>query len=110
MKAINKFEELLQELNNTRILKFIFIFTRRASAKIAEQIKDPKGQWKYNGEGFVRICIMERVYEKYEDCFEHCNNCSLDNYSSDPKLVQRIRNTEKYPGYVKVFRYAISGD
>ncbi len=48
MKAINDFEELLQN-NDTTVLKFyLHISHDEQKQRLEERIKDPAKQWKYN--------------------------------------------------------------
>jgi polyphosphate kinase 2 (PPK2 family) len=49
MKAINDFEELLTEHNNTHTLKFYLHVSREEQLKrLEERINDKIKQWKYN--------------------------------------------------------------
>ena len=74
MKAINNFEELLQKHNNTRILKFyLHISQEEQRERIAERIKDPQKQWKYNENDIQEARLWDKYVEMYEDCFENCN-------------------------------------
>lgn len=74
MKAINNFEELLQNHNNTRILKFyLHISQQEQRERIAERIKDPRKQWKYNENDIQEAKLWDKYVEMYEDCFENCN-------------------------------------
>jgi PPK2 family polyphosphate:nucleotide phosphotransferase len=74
MKAINNFEELLANHNNTRILKFyLHISQQEQRERIAERIKDPRKQWKYNENDIQEAKLWDKYVEMYEDCFENCN-------------------------------------
>ena len=54
MKAINDFEELLQEHNNTTILKFyLHVSHEEQLQRLNERIHNPRKQWKYNEKDFV---------------------------------------------------------
>jgi PPK2 family polyphosphate:nucleotide phosphotransferase len=49
MKAINDWEELLTEHNNTHIIKFyLHISPEEQQSRLAERMKDPTKMWKYN--------------------------------------------------------------
>src|SRR4029078_4381473 len=53
MKAINDFEELLQEHNNTTILKFyLHVSHEKQLERLNERVRDPRKQWKYNEKDF----------------------------------------------------------
>jgi PPK2 family polyphosphate:nucleotide phosphotransferase len=53
MDAINQFERLLTDHNDTHILKFyLHISPEEQSARLQERIHDPAKQWKYNDDDF----------------------------------------------------------
>ena len=75
MKAINDFEDLLQENNRTHILKFyLHISPQEQQERLKERIKDPAKMWKYNEKDFQEANLWEVYMQMYEDCFEYCNN------------------------------------
>ncbi len=74
MKAINDFEQLLQEHAGTHILKFyLHISQKEQFERLNERIKDPTKQWKYNENDFNESGLWNVYREMYEDCFENCN-------------------------------------
>ncbi len=74
MKAINDFENLLQEHNNTHILKFyLHISKEEQHERLMERVKDPAKMWKYNEKDFEEAKLWNDYRDVYEDCFEHCN-------------------------------------
>ncbi|MBY0349261.1 MAG: polyphosphate kinase [Hydrotalea flava] len=74
MDAINDFEHLLEEHNNTHILKFYLHISHGEQLKrLDERIKDPKKQWKYNEKDFEESKLWVEYMEVYEDCMNHCN-------------------------------------
>ncbi|MEO5592677.1 MAG: PPK2 family polyphosphate kinase [Chitinophagaceae bacterium] len=75
MKAINDFEKLLTEHNNTIILKFyLHISPEEQQERLKERIKDPTKQWKYNENDFTEAKLWKEYMAAYEDCFENCND------------------------------------
>jgi PPK2 family polyphosphate:nucleotide phosphotransferase len=75
MKAINDFEQLLQEHNNTHILKFyLHISPEEQQERLEERMKDPAKMWKYNENDFEEAKRWEIYMQMYEDCFNNCNN------------------------------------
>lgn len=75
MKAINDFEWLLQEHNNTSILKFyLHISPQEQEQRLRERISNPAKQWKYNEQDFEEAKLWNDYMDAYEDCFEHCND------------------------------------
>jgi PPK2 family polyphosphate:nucleotide phosphotransferase len=74
MEAINDFERLLTEHNETHILKFyLHISPEEQKARLDERIKNPSKQWKYNEDDFKEAKLWDKYMEMYEDCFDHCN-------------------------------------
>ena len=74
MKAINDFEELLQEHNHTHILKFyLHISPEEQKERLTERMKDPAKMWKYNEKDFEEAKLWDEYREVYEEAFENCN-------------------------------------
>ncbi len=74
MKAINEFEDLLQENNNTHILKFyLHVSPEEQQGRLHERIKDPAKMWKYNEKDFEEAKLWDVYMQMYEDCFNNCN-------------------------------------
>lgn len=75
MKAINDFEQLLQEHNNTHILKFyLHISPEEQHERLSERMKDPAKMWKYNEKDFEEAKLWDIYMQVYEDCFNNCAN------------------------------------
>ena len=75
MKAINDFEQLLEEHSNTHILKFyLHISPEEQQQRLQERISDPHKQWKYNENDFAEAKLWDDYMAVYEDCFENCND------------------------------------
>ena len=75
IKAINDFEQLLQEHNSTVILKFyLHISPEEQEQRLQERIHNPTKQWKYNEKDFEEAKLWEDYRAAYEDCFEQCND------------------------------------
>jgi PPK2 family polyphosphate:nucleotide phosphotransferase len=74
MKAINDFEELLQEHNNTHILKFYLHISKDEQHKrLTERLHEPSKMWKYNEKDLEEARLWDLYMEMYEDCFNNCN-------------------------------------
>ena len=74
MKAINKFEELITEHNNTTILKFyLHVSVEEQAGRLEERMSDPTKQWKFNERDFAEAKLRDKYIEMYEDAFEQCN-------------------------------------
>ncbi len=77
MQAINDFERLLTEHNNTTILKFyLHISPEEQKKRLEERIKNPAKQWKYNEQDLAEAKFWDEYRKMYEDCFEYCNEIS----------------------------------
>ena len=74
MKAINDFEALLTQHNNTHILKFyLHISPEEQHERLSERMKDPAKMWKYNEKDFDEAKLWDEYMKMYEDCFNNCN-------------------------------------
>ena len=75
MQAINDMERLLEEHNNTHILKFyLHISPEEQHERLSERMKDPAKMWKYNANDFEEAKLWDIYMQMYEDCFNNCNN------------------------------------
>jgi len=84
MKAINDFEQMLQDHNNTSILKFyLHISPEEQKLRLEERIHDPAKQWKYNAKDFEESKLWNEYMRVYEDCFEECNRVPWNIIPSD---------------------------
>ncbi len=72
-QAINDFEHLLQEHNNTKVLKFyLHISPEEQQERLHERINNPAKSWKYNAQDFEEAKRWDEYMKMYEDVFEHC--------------------------------------
>ena len=113
MKAINDFEQLLEDHNNTHILKFyLHISPGEQMERLQERLKDPAKQWKYNENDFAESKLWDQYMEMYEDCFENCNTVPWtivpadQNWYKEHIIANRVYETlksldMKYPGLKK---------
>ncbi len=75
MKAINDFERLLIEHNDTHILKFYLHISHKEQLKrLQERLDDPQKMWKYNSDDFKESKLWDKYMGYYEDVFKHCND------------------------------------
>jgi len=113
MEAINNFEKLLREHNNTSILKFyLHVSPEEQRERLRERIQDPKKQWKYNENDFAEAKLWDIYIEMYEDCFENCDDIPWtivpadQNWYKEYIIASAIYDTlnkldMKYPGIKK---------
>ncbi len=74
MDAINDFEELLTQHNNTHILKFyLHISQKEQQERLNERLHDPRKMWKYNENDFAEAKLWKKYMNYYEECFNTCN-------------------------------------
>jgi PPK2 family polyphosphate:nucleotide phosphotransferase len=114
MKAINDFEQLLQEHNHTHILKFyLHISPEEQQQRLKERMKDPGKMWKYNENDFAEAKLWDVYMQMYEECFENCNTIPwiivpadqnwYKEYIIATKLYDLLNSLDmKYPGLKKV--------
>ena len=113
MQAINDFEKLLREHNDTHILKFyLHISPKEQQERLEERIQNPAKQWKYNENDFAEARLWDDYMEMYEDCFENCNDVPWtivpadQNWYKEHVIATTLRDTLKglhmqYPGLKK---------
>ena len=64
MKAINDFEELLQDHNSTHILKFyLHISPEEQHQRLSERMEDPAKMWKYNERDFEEAKLWDDTWK-----------------------------------------------
>jgi PPK2 family polyphosphate:nucleotide phosphotransferase len=74
MEAINNFEKLLIEHNDTQVLKFYLHISHEEQLKrLKERMEKPQKMWKYNVNDFKESKLWDRYMKCYNDVFAHCN-------------------------------------
>ncbi len=113
MKAINDFEEMLLQHNNTQILKFyLHVSPEEQQERLKERIGDPTKQWKYNEKDFEEAKLWDVYMQVYEDCFTECGNMPWtivpadQNWYKEYIIAKQLADTLKkldmrYPGMKK---------
>lgn len=113
MKAINQFEKLLAEHNNTQILKFyLHVSPEEQASRLKERISDHTKQWKYNENDFVEAKLWKEYMNAYEDAFDNCNDIPWtivpadQNWYKEHVIAKQLRDTLRnlkmqYPGLKK---------
>lgn len=73
-RAINHFEQLLAEHNNTTVLKFyLHISQQEQQERLNERVNNPAKSWKYNARDFEEAKLWDSYMTMYQDVFENCN-------------------------------------
>lgn len=113
MKAINNFENLLLQHNQTQVLKFyLHVSPEEQEQRLNERISDVRKQWKYNENDFKEAKFWNDYMKAYEDCFEECNRIPWhiipadQNWFKEYTIATIVRDTlkslnMKYPGIKK---------
>lgn len=110
MKAINHFEKLLVDHNNTHILKFyLHVSQEEQKQRLEERMSDETKQWKYNANDFKEAAMWDDYMKAYEDSFENCNDVPwivvpadqnwYKEYIIATTLLQTLKSLDmKFPG------------
>lgn len=102
MKAINDFERLLSEHNNTQILKFyLHVSEKEQRKRLEERTEDPRKMWKYNEKDFEEAKLWQNYRKAYEDVFAACSDIPWiivpadDNWYKEYLVAKTLRDTLK---------------
>ena len=102
MKAINDFEKLLSEHNNTQILKFyLHVSEKEQRIRLEERTKEPRKMWKYNEKDFEEAKLWKHYRKAYEDVFQKCSHIPWvivpadDNWYKEYLIAKTLRDTLK---------------
>lgn len=113
MKAINDFEQLLEEHNNTTVLKlYLHLSHEEQQKRLEERIQIPRKMWKYNKSDFAESERWAEYMKYYEEAFAHCNTIPWhiiptdQNWYKSYLVAVLLRDTLKsfkmqYPGLKK---------
>ncbi len=113
MNAINDFEKLLLDHNQTHILKFyLHISPEEQHERLSERMKDPAKMWKYNENDFEEAKLWDIYMQMYNDCFNNCNKPEWTIVPADQNwykeyiiakaMVDLLRSLDmKFPGLKK---------
>lgn len=89
MNAINAFETLLQDDNNTKVLKFYMHISKdKQREKLQERIDDPKSNWKHNGSDWEET----KYWNEYRAAYEYAINSSVIPWQIVPSDQKWYRN------------------
>jgi PPK2 family polyphosphate:nucleotide phosphotransferase len=114
MAAINDFERLLVEHNNTHILKFyLHISHEEQRSRLAERMEKPQKMWKYNADDIVESALWDEYMKCYEEAIDNCNDVPWQIIPADKNwyksylVAKALRDllvslNMKYPGLKKV--------
>lgn len=74
MKAINEFEQILEQHNQTIVIKlYLHISKDEQHQRLKERMVDPTKMWKYNEKDWAESEKWEDYMKMYEDCFKNCS-------------------------------------
>lgn len=84
IKAINDFEKLLTEQNNTHIIKcYLHVSKEEQQERLKERMTNPEKMWKYNKNDFSEADKWDEYMKYYEEVFEKCNHIPWQIIPSD---------------------------
>lgn len=110
MKAINDFEKLLRDHNNTHILKFyLHISPEEQQERLKERMENPEKMWKYNANDLIEATQWDRYMKYYEEAIDTCNDIPWhiipadQNWYKSYLIAEKLRDTlkglkMKFPG------------
>jgi len=113
MAAINDFERLLTEHNDTHVLKFyLHISQEEQLVRLKERTSDPRKMWKYSEDDLKESKLWKSYMKCYEDVFKHCDEIPWhiipadQNWYKSYLVAHTLRKTlkgldMKYPGMKK---------
>lgn len=113
IKAINDFERLLREHNNTQVLKFyLHISQKEQHERLNERLSKPQKMWKYNERDFEESKLWDIYMRYYEEAFAECSAIPWhivpadQNWYKSYTIAKVLRDTlkglnMKYPGLKK---------
>ncbi len=102
VKAINDWEDLLINQNNTSILKFyLHISFDEQQQRLKERLSDPTKMWKYNPGDAVEAKLWSKYMEVYQQAIDNCNAIpwhvipSDQNWYKEFLIADKVRETLK---------------
>jgi PPK2 family polyphosphate:nucleotide phosphotransferase len=102
MKAINDFEQLLTEHNNTVVLKFyLHVSPEEQQERLQERTRLPQKMWKYSKDDINESKHWDKYMECYEEVFERCDDIPWhiipadQNWYKSYLVALRLRDTLK---------------
>lgn len=113
MQAINDFERMLMEHNNTHIIKlYLHVSQERQLERLAERMEIPEKMWKYNARDTEESKLWDKYMKCYEAVFANCNEPEWNiipadnNWYKSYLVAKLLRDTlreldMKYPGMKK---------
>lgn len=102
VRAINDFEQMLRDHNNTQVLKFyLHISPEEQGERLNERRHNPAKMWKFNARDFEEAKLRDKYLDMYEDCFAKCNNPEWiivpadQNWYKEFIIAEKVRDTLK---------------
>lgn len=108
-KAINAFEELLQQDNNTTIVKlFLHISKAKQQDKLMERLEEPDKFWKHQDGDWEERKLWDQYQKAYNDAIDTCNSPAWNiipadqrwyrNYCAAKVVLEALENMKcQYP-------------
>jgi PPK2 family polyphosphate:nucleotide phosphotransferase len=110
MLAINQFEHMLKENNNTTILKFyLHISHEEQVSRLKERMEIQEKMWKYNANDLKESELWDTYMTYYQDCFTHCNQTPWHIIPADQNWYKNYLIAEKVVSTLKSFKMKFPG-
>ncbi len=110
IKAINNFEELLIENNQTTILKFyLHISHEEQKQRLEERMHIQEKMWKYNENDLKESALWDTYRFYYEAAINECNNVPWYIIPSDQNWYKNYLIAEKLVSTLKSFNMKFPG-
>lgn len=108
--AINQFENLLEQNNNTTILKFyLHISHEEQQLRLNERMQIPEKMWKYNENDLKESELWETYMKYYEEAFANCNKVEWNIIPADQNWYKNYLVAQKILDTLKLFKMKFPG-
>lgn len=110
MLAINQFESMLKEHNNTTILKFyLHVSHEEQISRLKERMEIPEKMWKYNANDLTESERWPEYMRYYEEVFATCQTIPWNIIPSDQNWYKNFLIADKVVSTLKGFKMKFPG-
>lgn len=108
--AINQLENLLEQNNNTTVLKFyLHISHEEQQLRLKERMQIPEKMWKYNENDLKESELWDTYMTYYEEAFAACNKVAWHIIPSDQNWYKNYLVAQKILDTLKTFKMKFPG-
>jgi PPK2 family polyphosphate:nucleotide phosphotransferase len=110
IKAINEFENLLTEHNNTTIIKlYLHISKEEQQKRLKERLEVKEKMWKYNANDLKEAELWDTYRTFYNEAFDKCNTIPWHIIPSDQNWYKSYLVAEILVSTLKSFKMEFPG-